>query len=103
MTRLETPADLEVAAVVGAGEMGRGIAAVQALAGREVRLFDVDEEQLSNAMEHVEWSIGKAAEKGRVDEGEQEVEVKLPGKYLATPQIAGALRAVPGVEWVEIS
>ncbi|GGK26470.1 DNA polymerase III subunit alpha [Salinarimonas ramus] len=35
--------------------------------------------------------------------GEQEVEVKLPGKYLASPQIAGALRAVPGVEHVEIS
>ena len=27
----------------------------------------------------------------------REVEVKLPGKYMATPQIAGALRAVPGV------
>lgn len=38
-----------------------------------------------------------------LDEGEQEVEVKLPGKYLATPQIAGALRAVPGVVDVEIS
>jgi len=38
-----------------------------------------------------------------LDEGAQEVEVKLPGKYLATPQIAGALRAVPGVVEVEIS
>ena len=38
-----------------------------------------------------------------LDEGAQEVEVKLPGKYLATPQIAGALRAVPGVVDVEIS
>ena len=34
----------------------------------------------------------------------QEVEVgSSRGKYLATPQIAGALRAVPGVEWVEMS
>ncbi|KPQ10743.1 MAG: DNA polymerase III alpha subunit DnaE [Saliniramus fredricksonii] len=38
-----------------------------------------------------------------LDEGAQEVEVRLPGKYLATPQIAGALRAVPGVVDVEIS
>jgi len=72
MTRLETPADIGAAAVVGTGEMGRGIAAVQALAGREVRLFDVDDEQLSEAMEHVEWSTGKAVEKGRIDEDERE-------------------------------
>ena len=31
-----------------------------------------------------------------LDDGDREVEVKLPGKYMATPQIAGALRAVPG-------
>jgi len=38
-----------------------------------------------------------------LNDGEQEVEVKLPGKYLASPQIAGALRAVPGVVHVEMS
>ena len=32
-----------------------------------------------------------------LDDGDREVEVKLPGKYMASPQIAGALRAVPGV------
>ncbi|MCJ2084007.1 DNA polymerase III subunit alpha [Methylobacterium sp. J-090] len=38
-----------------------------------------------------------------LDNGDREVEVKLPGKYQATPQIAGALRAVPGVVQVEVS
>ena len=38
-----------------------------------------------------------------LDEGAHEVEVKLPGKYQATPQLAGALRAVPGVVYVELS
>ncbi|KMO14034.1 DNA polymerase III subunit alpha [Methylobacterium indicum] len=38
-----------------------------------------------------------------LDGGEREVEVKLGGKYQATPQIAGALRAVPGVVQVEVS
>ncbi|KQP52654.1 DNA polymerase III subunit alpha [Methylobacterium sp. Leaf108] len=38
-----------------------------------------------------------------LDGGEREVEVKLPGKYQATPQIAGALRAVPGVVQVEVN
>ncbi|HEV7438635.1 MAG TPA: DNA polymerase III subunit alpha [Methylobacterium sp.] len=36
-------------------------------------------------------------------DGDREVEVKLPGKYQATPQIAGALRAVPGVVQVEVN
>jgi len=56
VTRFETPADVREVAVVGAGEMGRGIAAVQALAGRGVRLFDVDGNQPAAAMEHVEWA-----------------------------------------------
>ncbi|NEU12923.1 DNA polymerase III subunit alpha [Methylobacterium sp. BTF04] len=38
-----------------------------------------------------------------LDGGDREVEVKLPGKYQATPQIAGALRAVPGVVQVEVN
>ncbi|MCC0804677.1 DNA polymerase III subunit alpha [Methylobacterium sp. W2] len=38
-----------------------------------------------------------------LDGGDREVEVKLRGKYQATPQIAGALRAVPGVVQVEVS
>ncbi|CAA2102416.1 DNA polymerase III subunit alpha [Methylobacterium bullatum] len=38
-----------------------------------------------------------------LDGGDREVEVKLRGKYQATPQIAGALRAVPGVVQVEVN
>jgi DNA polymerase-3 subunit alpha len=38
-----------------------------------------------------------------LDEGAREVEVKLPGRYPATPQIAGLLRAVPGVIEVQMS
>ena len=38
-----------------------------------------------------------------VGSGEEEIEVELPGKRLVNPQIAGALRAVPGVVSVELS
>jgi DNA polymerase-3 subunit alpha len=30
-----------------------------------------------------------------------EVEIKLPGRYKVSPQIAGAIKAVPGVVTVE--
>jgi DNA polymerase-3 subunit alpha len=33
--------------------------------------------------------------------GDTEVEVKLPGRFNISPQIAGVLKAVPGVERVE--
>ncbi|WOJ91510.1 DNA polymerase III subunit alpha [Methylocapsa polymorpha] len=33
--------------------------------------------------------------------GAGEIEVKLPGKYLVSPQIAGALKAIPGIVAVE--
>jgi DNA polymerase-3 subunit alpha len=36
-----------------------------------------------------------------IDGGQREVEVKLPGRFKATPQIAGAIKAVPGVVAVE--
>jgi DNA polymerase-3 subunit alpha len=32
-----------------------------------------------------------------------EVEVKLPGRYQSSPQVAGALRAVPGVVDVQMN
>ncbi|MET1124801.1 MAG: 3-hydroxyacyl-CoA dehydrogenase/enoyl-CoA hydratase family protein [Archaeoglobaceae archaeon] len=52
--------------VVGAGTMGHGIAEVCAIAGHEVTLVDISEEQLKKAMERIEWSLKKLAEKGRV-------------------------------------
>jgi DNA polymerase-3 subunit alpha len=38
-----------------------------------------------------------------LDDGLREVEVKLPGRYPASPQVAGALRAVPGVIEVQMN
>ncbi|WP_261966638.1 DNA polymerase III subunit alpha [Prosthecodimorpha staleyi] len=37
-----------------------------------------------------------------VGAGEREVEVKLPGKWRVSPQVAGALKAVPGVVQVQV-
>jgi DNA polymerase-3 subunit alpha len=37
-----------------------------------------------------------------LDNGGREVEMRLPGRYPVSPQIAGALRSVKGVEQVEL-
>ena len=39
----------------------------------------------------------------QLENGQREVDIKLPGAYRATPHIAGLLQAVPGVIGVELS
>ena len=62
--------DVERVTVVGAGEMGRGIAAASALSGYETTLQDVDPDQLAAAEEHAAWSFDKQVEHGAATEAE---------------------------------
>lgn len=64
--------DIKKMAVVGAGEMGQGIAAVKAVSGFESYLHDIDEEQLDDAMEEIDWSYGKYVERGLISEVEKQ-------------------------------
>jgi 3-hydroxybutyryl-CoA dehydrogenase len=50
--------------VVGAGQMGNGIAHVFALQGYQVRLFDISAEQIQKALKTIEKNLGRQAEKG---------------------------------------
>jgi enoyl-CoA hydratase/3-hydroxyacyl-CoA dehydrogenase len=62
--------DIKTVTVVGAGQMGRGIGAVAALAGYDVFLNDIDEEQLAEAEENIEWSYSKSVEKDAITQSE---------------------------------
>jgi enoyl-CoA hydratase/3-hydroxyacyl-CoA dehydrogenase len=62
--------DIETVAVIGSGQMGRGIGAVAALAGYDVYLNDIEEEPLEEAKEEIEWSYGKAVENDAATEEE---------------------------------
>ena len=61
--------------VVGAGQMGAGIAQVFAEAGYEVWLHDISREQLDAAMERVLWGFGRLIEKGELSEAERDTAV----------------------------
>lgn len=65
--------EIETVSVIGAGEMGRGIAAVAALAGYDVYLNDVDASQLEEAREQIDWSYGKTVEREAATEEEADV------------------------------
>ena len=58
--------------VVGAGQMGSGIAQVAAVAGFDVRLVDVAPAQLERARSGIEASLARLVEKGRVDPADAE-------------------------------
>ena len=56
--------------VVGAGQMGAGIAQVFAQAGYDVTLNDIDQEQLDKAMEKIAWGYGRQVEKQHMTEAD---------------------------------
>ncbi|MBX0323320.1 3-hydroxyacyl-CoA dehydrogenase/enoyl-CoA hydratase family protein [Halomicroarcula sp. F13] len=64
--------DIETVAVLGAGNMGHGIAEVAALAGYEVRMRDIKEEFVQNGYDNIEWSLNKLAEKDQLSDEEAE-------------------------------
>ncbi|MDH3667326.1 MAG: 3-hydroxybutyryl-CoA dehydrogenase [Paracoccaceae bacterium] len=58
--------------VVGAGQMGAGIAQVFAQAGYQVQLNDIDQDQLDAAMEKIAWGYGRLVEKGQLGADERD-------------------------------
>ena len=63
--------DIRTVGVVGAGQMGNGIAHVFALAGYEVRLNDVDEARIDDALERIAGNIDRQIGRGAVSEAEK--------------------------------
>lgn len=65
---LTQTAQIESVGVVGAGQMGNGIAQVLAQSGFRVTLMDVSEASLKKALATIEKSLGKLFEKGKLPE-----------------------------------
>lgn len=56
--------------VVGAGQMGSGIAEVATQGGLRVMLKDIDQEYLDNAIQVIEASLEKSIQKGKYTQTE---------------------------------
>lgn len=52
--------------IVGAGQMGHGIALASALGGADIRLFDIDDTRLADASEKIARELARQAERGRI-------------------------------------
>jgi 3-hydroxybutyryl-CoA dehydrogenase len=62
--------------VIGAGQMGSGIAHVSALHGYEVRLGDIDEGALHRALELIDKNLSRQAARGKISEAEKAAALK---------------------------
>lgn len=65
-------AEPQVAAVVGAGTMGTGIAQALAGAGLVTQIIDADASRLRSSVERIRSSLAGAVERGRLDSAEAE-------------------------------
>ncbi len=63
--------DIKTVGVVGAGQMGNGIAHVFALAGFEVLLNDISQEALDKAMARIEKNLERQVSREKISEAEK--------------------------------
>ncbi|WP_254523198.1 3-hydroxyacyl-CoA dehydrogenase/enoyl-CoA hydratase family protein [Natrinema caseinilyticum] len=62
--------DINTIAVLGAGNMGHGIAEVAAIAGYDVNMRDINDEFVQNGYDSIEWSLQKLAENDQLTDEE---------------------------------
>lgn len=63
--------ELKKVMVIGAGQMGSGIAQVMAAHGVEVVLRDIKQEFVDRGIKNIEKNLTRSVEKGRITEDEK--------------------------------
>jgi 3-hydroxybutyryl-CoA dehydrogenase len=63
--------DIRTIGIVGAGQMGNGIAHVCAVAGLDVRLNDISEEKLNQALATINGNLARQVSKGSISEDDR--------------------------------
>jgi len=76
-------------AVIGAGEMGHGIAQLAAMHGFQVTMRDIKPEFVDRGMERIRWSFRKLVERNELT---QEQANKALARITATTELADAVR-----------
>ena len=75
--------------VIGAGQMGNGIAHVMALAGYEVLLTDISEDALSAAVSLVSKNLDRQVSKDRISADEKQAAMDRISTTLKLPDLGG--------------
>lgn len=80
--------------VIGAGQMGRGIAQVAAQAGYDVALLDVSKEVADSGRKKIEQALGRLVEKQKITEQEATAAVNRIGTHADYAPLAESLIAI---------
>jgi len=80
--------DIQRISVIGAGQMGSGIAQVAAQSGLHVTLVDVDEARVNKGVQTIEKNLGRQLEKGRLTEEQKE---EILGRIRPMTDLAAAV------------
>ncbi|SDW72998.1 3-hydroxyacyl-CoA dehydrogenase [Albimonas donghaensis] len=81
--------DIETVGVIGAGQMGNGIAHVFALAGYEVRLNDVDADRIDAALALIDKNMTRQLSRGAITETDKNAAIARIRKSTDVAEIAG--------------
>jgi DNA polymerase III subunit alpha len=104
-----TPLLLQVKAELTGEDMRLTINDIQLLdqeaaKGRQaMTIFLSDVVPVEQAAKRLSKGEGDVAIVIQLDNGKREVEVKLPGRWMVSPQVVSAIKAVPGVLMVEVA
>jgi 3-hydroxybutyryl-CoA dehydrogenase len=80
---------IEKIGIIGAGQMGSGIAHVCALAGLEVTLIDVAQEQLDKARDNIERNLARQVSSGKIADIDKSEAISRIAQALNLEAISG--------------
>ncbi|MHA2101612.1 MAG: 3-hydroxyacyl-CoA dehydrogenase NAD-binding domain-containing protein [Candidatus Kariarchaeaceae archaeon] len=64
--------DISKITLVGAGDMGHGIAEIALMAGYSVTLYDIKEDFVEKGKSRIDWSLKKLSEKARISQSDHQ-------------------------------
>tara|TARA_Y100001980_G_C14521026_1_gene296305 strand:- start:423 stop:1271 length:849 start_codon:yes stop_codon:yes gene_type:complete len=92
--------EIERLAVLGAGQMGAGIAQVAACSGYPVVMIDIEQDYLDRGLSSIERSLSKLVSKGRMSEEEAKSAISLVSTSVSRDSASEAdlvIEAIPEV------
>lgn len=79
--------DIQSVGVIGAGQMGNGIAHVMALAGYDVVMTDINQQAMDNALALIDRNLSRQVGRGKISEAEMNAAMARIRTTVALPEL----------------